>query len=95
MLYVVLMTVSQNPKWVTVLRVFEPAEADLFRSRLEAARIPVQVKNIGPALAIAGYGLAVGGILVQVPAEYEEEALAILKNKEDHGERDAGGERIE
>ncbi|MEO8428919.1 MAG: DUF2007 domain-containing protein [Verrucomicrobiota bacterium] len=58
---------------VTVFRAFSPAEAQLVRSRLDAANIPAVVNHELAALSMDGYSMATGGILVQVPAE---EAIA-------------------
>ena len=58
---------------VTVFRAFSPAEAQLVRSRLDAANIPAVVNHELAALSMDGYSMATGGILVQVP---EEEATA-------------------
>ena len=63
---------------VTVSRAFNPADAQLVRSRLEAARFHPVVVHEGSALSMDGYALAVGGILVQVPEEEAEEAKAFL-----------------
>ena len=52
---------------VTVSTAFNPADAQLVRSRLEAAGFHSVVKNELSALSMDGYGLAVGGIFVQVP----------------------------
>ncbi|MCP5521423.1 MAG: DUF2007 domain-containing protein [Verrucomicrobiales bacterium] len=64
---------------VTVFRSFSPAEAQLARSRLDAAGIPVTVTSETAALTTEGYGLTVGGVRVQVPASFEEEARALLE----------------
>ena len=63
---------------VTILTAFNPADAQLARSRLEAAGFQPVVKNELAALSMDGYGLAVGGILVQVPAEEADEARDFL-----------------
>ena len=63
---------------VTVFTSFSPAEAQLMRSRLEAAGFQAFVKNELSALSMDGYAMAAGGILVQVPAEEFEEARAYL-----------------
>jgi hypothetical protein len=62
----------------TVYRAFNPADAHLVRSRLEAAGFHPFVLNELSALSMDGYALAVGGILVQVPDEEALEAQEFL-----------------
>ena len=64
---------------VTVHRAFNPADAQLVRSRLDAAGLYAVVTHELSALSLDGYALAAGGILVQVPEDQAEEALALLK----------------
>ena len=63
---------------ITIYRAFNPADAHLVRSRLEAAQFHAVVTNELSALSLDGYALAAGGILVQVPDEEAEEAKAFL-----------------
>lgn len=65
-------------EWVTVSKLFNLAEADMLRSILEAAGFTVSLKNLGAALAIDGYSMAVGGIWVQVPTAEASEAQAFV-----------------
>ncbi len=65
-------------EWVTVSKLFNPAEAEMLRSSLEAAGFTVTLKNLGAALAIDGYSMAVGGIWVQVPMAEASEAQAFV-----------------
>ena len=53
--------------FVTVFTAFNPAEAQLVRSRLEAAGFHPFVTNELSALSMDGYALAAGGILVRCP----------------------------
>jgi hypothetical protein len=62
----------------TVYRAFNPADAHLVRSRLEAAGFHAFVVNELSALSMDGYALAAGGILVQVPDEEASEAQEFL-----------------
>jgi hypothetical protein len=62
----------------TVYRAFNPADAHLVRSRLEAAGFHAFVTNELSALSMDGYALAAGGILVQVPPEEAAEAKEFL-----------------
>jgi len=70
---------------VTVARAFNPAEAQLIRSRLDAARFHAVVMHELSALSLDGYSMAAGGILVQVPEEEAEEAKAFLEAPPDEG----------
>lgn len=70
-------------KLVTIHRSFNPAEADLIRSRLEAAEFEVTLKHDFAALNMEGYAMAAGGILVQVPEDEAEEARALLASTEE------------
>jgi hypothetical protein len=63
---------------VTISTAFNPADAQLVRSRLEAAGFHPVVKNELSALSMDGYGLAVGGILVQVPGPEADDAREFL-----------------
>lgn len=63
---------------VTIFRTFNPAEADLVRSRLEAAEFLVTLVHDQAALGLEGGALAAGGILVQVPEAEAEEAKALI-----------------
>jgi len=63
---------------VTVYRAFNPADAHLVRSRLEAAQFHAVVMNELSALSMDGYALAAGGILVQVPEAEAAEAKEFL-----------------
>ncbi len=63
---------------VTIQTAFNPADAQLVRSRLEAAGFHPVVAHELSALSLDGYALAAGGILVQVPAEEAEEAKEFL-----------------
>jgi len=65
---------------VTIQTAFNPADAQLVRSRLEAAGFHPVVAHELSALSLDGYALAAGGILVQVPAEEAEEAKEFLTN---------------
>jgi Putative prokaryotic signal transducing protein len=63
---------------VTIFRAFNPADAQLVRSRLEAASFHASVADELSALSIDGYGMAVGGIRVQVPESEATEAKEFL-----------------
>jgi hypothetical protein len=63
---------------VTVSTALNPADAQLTRSRLEAAEFHAVVTNELSALSLDGYAMAAGGILVQVPQEEAEEAREFL-----------------
>ncbi len=63
---------------VTVFRSFSAAEAQLIRSRLDAAGFDAEVFHELSALSIDGYSMAAGGILVQVPEDEAEDARALL-----------------
>lgn len=66
-----------NP--VTIFRAFNPAEAQLVRSRLDAAGFHPFVADELSALSIDGYSLAAGGIRVQVPESEAAEAREFLE----------------
>ena len=63
---------------VTVFSAFSPAEAQLIRSRLEAAGFDAVVNHEAAALWMDGYSMATGGILVQVPDAEAAEANEFL-----------------
>jgi hypothetical protein len=63
---------------VTIFQAFNPAEAQLVRSRLEAAGFHPFVANELSALSVEGYSMAVGGICVQVPETEAAEAREFL-----------------
>jgi hypothetical protein len=67
-------------KLVTVARLLNPADAQLTRSRLEAAGFHPFVTGELSALSLDGYSLAVGGIHVQVPEPEAAEALDFLNS---------------
>jgi hypothetical protein len=54
---------------VTVHRSFNPAEAEVIRSRLEASEFDVTMVHDLASLSMDGYALAAGGILLQVPED--------------------------
>ena len=60
-----------NP--ATIYKAFNPADAQLVRSRLEAAGFHPFVADELASLSMDGYALAAGGIRVQVPeSEYTD-----------------------
>jgi hypothetical protein len=63
---------------VTIFRTFNPAEADVVRSRLEASEFHVTLTHDQAALGVEGGPLAAGGILVQVPESEADEARALI-----------------
>ena len=63
---------------VTVFTSFSPAEAQLIRSRLEAAQFHAVVSHELSALSIDGYSMAAGGIRVQVPEAEAADARELL-----------------
>lgn len=63
---------------ITVYTAFNPADAQLVRSRLEAAQFHALVAHELSALSLDGYSMAVGGIRVQVPENEAEEARQFL-----------------
>ena len=65
---------------ITVFSAFNPAEAQLVRSRLEAAGFHASVAHELSALSMEGYGMAVGGICVQVPEDEVSDAKILLSD---------------
>ena len=64
--------------FVTVFTAFNPADAQLTRSRLEAAGFHPFVADELSALSMDGYALAAGGIHVQVPEAEGADAKEFL-----------------
>ncbi len=64
----------------TVHRSFNPADAQLVRSRLEAAGFHAVVLHELSSLSLDGYALAAGGILVQVPESEADAAREFLES---------------
>jgi hypothetical protein len=71
---------------VTVSSAFNPADAQLTRSRLEAAGFHAIVTNELSALSMEGYALATGGIRVQVPESEAADAKEFLESPGDSTE---------
>ncbi len=69
-------------KLATVYCAFNPADAQLVRSRLEAAEFHPVVTHELSALSLDGYAMAAGGILVQVPDEEAQEAKDFLASEQ-------------
>ena len=67
---------------VTIFTAFNPADAQLVRSRLDAAQSHPVVTNELSALSLDGYALAAGGILVQVPDDEAGDAREFLNSSE-------------
>lgn len=65
---------------VTIFTAFNPAEAQLVRSRLDAAGFHALVAHELSALSLDGYALAAGGIRVQVPESEASEAREFLNS---------------
>ena len=65
-------------EFVTVFRAFNPADAQLVRSRLEAAGFHAAVMLELSSLSMDGYAMAAGGILVQVPHSEADDAKEFL-----------------
>ena len=63
---------------VTVFTSFSPAEAQLIRSRLDAAQFHAVVTHELSSLSLDGYSMAAGGILVQVPEAEAADARELL-----------------
>ena len=66
----------------TIYQTFSSGDAQLVRSRLEAAGFQVNVADELAALSMDGYSLATGGIRVQVSDEDAEDAQALVNDKE-------------
>ncbi|HVU27093.1 MAG TPA: DUF2007 domain-containing protein [Verrucomicrobiae bacterium] len=67
--------------FVTIFKAFSPAEAQLVRSRLEAANFHPFVADEFSALSTDGYSMAIGGIRVQVPENEAADATEFLNAK--------------
>jgi hypothetical protein len=69
-------------KLVTVHTAFNPADAQLARSRLEAAGFHAEIAHELAALSLEGYAMTAGGIRVQVPESEAAEANDFLRSSE-------------
>jgi len=67
---------------VTVFKALNPMDAQLVRSRLEAADFHPTVTHELSALSLEGYALTAGGILVQVPEAEAEDARELIAAKD-------------
>lgn len=64
---------------VTVSTQFNPAQAQLVRSRLEAAGFHAFVKNEIAGMVFEAYTMGVGGIQIQVPETEATDAREFLE----------------
>ena len=62
----------------TIFQTFSSGEAQLVRSRLEAAGFLAQVVHELSALSMDGYAMSTGGIKIQVPADQAADARALI-----------------
>ena len=66
---------------VTVYLTLNPADAQLVRSRLEAANLHPELVHEISALTTEGYALTTGGIALQVPEEEAQDARLAIESK--------------
>ena len=69
---------EQSPNWTTVDRFFDTIDAHIAAGKLEADGIPVFLLGINHASANWLYSIALGGIRLQVPEIYVEDARQLL-----------------
>ncbi len=67
---------------VKVFTTFNPVEAQLICSRLDAAGLLASVSNEAVALNVEGGAFSVGGVHVQVPEDQVESAREIIAAKD-------------
>lgn len=67
---------------ITVFTAFNPADAQIARSRLEAAGFHAEIAHEVAALSMEGYAMAAGGIRVQVPEDEAADARELLRSAE-------------
>lgn len=72
--------------YVTVANCMDPAEAQLIRSRLEAAGYDARLTHEISEINTPGYTGGGEGIPVKVPEEQAEEVKALLRAEEQQGE---------
>ena len=65
---------TQEPNWTTVDRFFHPTDAHIAAGKLESEGIPVFLLGINHASANWLLSNALGGIRIQVPAKYVDDA---------------------
>jgi len=65
---------------ITISTAFNPADAQLTRSRLEAAGFHPFIKNEIAGMVFEGYVMGVGGIQVQVPEDEAAEVKEFLES---------------
>lgn len=70
-------------KLETVYTAFNPADAQLVNSQLQAAGFHSVVMGETAALSMDGYGLTIGGIRVQVPESEAADARLLINSPED------------
>ena len=79
-------------KLVTVYSAFNPTQAQLIRSRLDASGFHAVVQHELASLTLEGYSMAAGGILVQVPENEAEEARQLIEAAETSSPDDSAPE---
>lgn len=67
---------------ITVYTAFNPIDAHLIRSRLDAANFHAVVTHELASLTMEGYSMAAGGILVQVPESEAADAKELLASND-------------
>ncbi len=67
-----------NHKFVAVGAYSKPWEADIARATLEAAEIPVIMKDDNTVSMNWFYSNAIGGVRLEVPEEFAEQAVKLL-----------------
>jgi hypothetical protein len=67
---------------VTIHTALNPMDAQLVKSRLEAADLHPTVTHELSALSLEGYAMAAGGILVQVPDAEADDARELIAAKD-------------
>ena len=65
---------------ITVATAFNPADANLTASRLDAAGFSPFIKGELASLSMDGYAISAGGICVQVPEDQAAEAKEFLES---------------
>jgi len=79
---------TQEPNWTTVDRFFHPTDAHIAAGKLESEGIPVFLLGINHASANWLLSNALGGIRIQVPAKYVDDARKVLAEIAKPSERD-------